>query len=314
MRTTFALVAALSVAPFALAAKLGKTPLFTEGLRTPLIKFETIARPKSIAIDSSVPSKCEKYAKDHCDLSQIEAREVWYDDCDQSWTLCRCPDANMSFDQMVDRFATLPVGIRSYVGAAIAVKKDKGCVAYTHNGEFIRFIGDCGVTVFLHEAGHTLDKSMSKSDAWHDAVANSTCVPDSYANASYAEDWTQSNVLYTYTKQFGKLPKDTTCMKPQMDLLVNDERINEAQDAKKCLPDRRPFKAETNTKDPGNKPPPAPEPEKPEPAPEPEPAEPKPEEPKPPKGCKSAKFRRLRRAAKDALRAAAEWVSIGYSE
>ncbi|EJD39252.1 hypothetical protein AURDEDRAFT_146643 [Auricularia subglabra TFB-10046 SS5] len=309
MRSTFAVLTA--VATVALADNLGKDSLFTEGLHDPLIKFEDISRPKSTGIPSSVPSQCKKYAKDHCDPEKLEARQVWYEDCDESWTLCRCPDANMSLDEMQDRFATVPVGIRSYVGAALATHAD-GCSAVCYNGEFVRFHGDCGVTVFLHESGHALDKGMSGSDEWHKAVADSTCVPDGYANVAYPEDWTQANVLYTYTKHFGDLPKDPKCMQPQMDLLKNSDRINEAQDAKKCL-DKRPFKVEDNELAP------KPEPE-PEPAPEPEPVteEPKPEPTKP--ACKSAKFAhlaRLRRAAKraaEAARAAAEWVSIPYSE
>ena len=71
-----------------------------------------------------------------CDVANIQAREVFYEgpspvavmmlvsglharstladrrpaDCGQSWTLCRCPDANMSLDQMQERFGQVPVG------------------------------------------------------------------------------------------------------------------------------------------------------------------------------------------------------------
>lgn len=54
-------------------------------------------------------------------------------------------------------------------------------------------------SVFLHESGHSVDKGMSNSAAFKNAVAADTCVPDDYSNASYAEDWTQNNVCLTYT-------------------------------------------------------------------------------------------------------------------
>lgn len=167
---------------------------------------------------------------------------------------------------------------------------------------------------------------MSGSDEWHNAVSASSCVPDGYANVAYPEDWTQMNVLYTYTKQFGPLPKDPACLQPQMDLLVNDARINEAQDTKTCLADKRPFTvcvltrvpfyltltrarlySEDNTMRPAPEPTPTPTPE---PVPEPTPTEAPAPPPTEPSKCNSAKFRRLRRAVK----AAAKWayVSIPY--
>lgn len=145
MLSRIALVA-LSTITFVLADDLGKGPLFSEGLHDPLIAFEDIHRPQSNGIPSSIPSKCLEHAQDQgCDVNALEAREVTYDDCGQTWTLCRCGDANMSLDQMQDRFGTIPVGIRSYVGAALATQAD-GCSAANYNGEFIRFHGDCGVT------------------------------------------------------------------------------------------------------------------------------------------------------------------------
>ncbi|KZV93220.1 hypothetical protein EXIGLDRAFT_835860 [Exidia glandulosa HHB12029] len=241
------LVAALAAAPA--FADLGKSSLFPDGLHDPLIAFDTIKTPSSTNRPSSVPDVCKQYATGpaygydgdvQCDVANIEAREVFYEDCEQSWTICRCPDANMNLDQLEERFGQVPPGIRSYVGAILATSAG-GCSAVTLDGTFVRYHGDCQMTVFLHESGHAFDSGFSSTQGWNDAISASSCVPDGYANTNPVEDWTQVNVLYTYTKQFGPLPADPSCLQPQLDQLANDQRINEAQDTKTCLPDKRPF-------------------------------------------------------------------------
>jgi hypothetical protein len=305
------LAAALAAAPALVRAELGKMTASSDGLHDPLIAFDTI---KSSAVinqrPSSVPDVCKQYGVGKaygmegdiaCDVANMEAREVFYEDCSQSWTICRCPDANMDLDTLQNRFGQVPVGIRSYTGAILATQAG-GCSAVTFDGNFIRFHGDCGMTVFLHEAGHALDDGASGSNEFKGAIAADGCVPDGYANSNEVEDWTQVDVIYTYTKQFGPSPIDTSCMQNQLNWFSNDQRINEAQDAKTCLADKRPFNT-TNTQAPP-----------PEPAPEPEP----PVEAPPPvqtggSNCKrkrsnSAKFAALKRTANSALKVVTAYV------
>ncbi|KAH7105496.1 hypothetical protein BKA62DRAFT_766859 [Auriculariales sp. MPI-PUGE-AT-0066] len=336
--------AALLAAPALVSADLGKGTAFPDGLHDPLVAFDTIKSTGRTNRASSVPQICKDYAAGEifgqegniaCDVGNIEAREVFYDDCEQSWTLCRCPDANLSLDQMEERFGQVPVGIRSYVGAVLATNAG-GCSAVCFNGNFIRFHGDCPMTVFLHESGHALDQGMSGSDGFKGAISQDTCVPDGYANSNEAEDFTQVNVLYTYTKQFGPIPGDISCMQNQFNALANDERINQAQDTKTCLADKRPFTTPNENAppaDPSTDPAPAdpapadpapadPAPQDPAPAdppvsapgpvsPQPEDPTTPPVDPTPPKNCNSAKFRfrnKVKRAAKNAYRVATKFV------
>ena len=69
------------------------------------------------------------------------------------------------------RFGTVPPGVRSYVGSALAVKADTPSAG--SNSDFITFNGECSNAVFVHESGHSLDQGTSEGDAWHHAVSQS---------------------------------------------------------------------------------------------------------------------------------------------
>ncbi|EJD34766.1 hypothetical protein AURDEDRAFT_188943 [Auricularia subglabra TFB-10046 SS5] len=237
-------LAALVLSIHAASADLGKAVLFANGLKEPLRKLDDITRvattktgPKNLDTNSI----CKTLARQAgCTDDQVTGKEVWYADCDKPWALCRCSDANMSFDTMERRWAKVPVGLRSYGGTLLAVKRDSGCVAYTFGGEYIRFHGDCGSSVFIHEVSHTVDKGFSSTAAFKDGVAKSSCVPDSYANTNYVEDFAQLNVCLTWALRFGVLSdaagKDAACMAPQYNLLKSDARIKAAQSATQCIP------------------------------------------------------------------------------
>jgi len=111
----------------------------------------------------------------------------------------------------------------------------------THRHPCIAFNGDCSRTVFLHEAAHSLDKGTSASKVWHSAVANSTCVPDDYANSSYAEDFAQMEVMYNYRLHKKSFPKKAGCLSRQMDVMKGNARIRDANTRKKCNASKRPF-------------------------------------------------------------------------
>lgn len=302
---------ALVAAPALVVADMGRPVLFSNGLHDPLVAFDTIkSSGVSSTRDSSVPQQCKdfgQYDGSTCDINNFETREVFYEDCDQSWILCRCPDAQMSMDQLQERLGQVPVGIRSYVGVAIATAQDS-CSAVTINGQWIRFQGDCPVSVFLHESGHAIDDNFSAGQPWVDAINNDTCVPDGYANTNPVEDFAQVMVMYTYEKQFGPVPGDRSCLQHQWDLIVPDTRINEAQETKTCVKDKRdtltndkyPTPAETTVAPP---PPPPSTSTSSDPAPTPDPSQ-------MPPTCKSAKFRFARRAMNVARAAANKIKSI----
>ncbi|KAH7105314.1 hypothetical protein BKA62DRAFT_689303 [Auriculariales sp. MPI-PUGE-AT-0066] len=221
-------------------AGLDKDTLFKNGLSDPLADFySSIPKPPSSVQDMPPPQICIDRAGDHCSADKIQAVSVKYNDCDVPWTLCRCDDANMSMDTMVDRFGSLPPGVRSYVGAALAVQADNPSAG--SSGDFITFNGECGVSVFLHEAGHSLDQGTSPSQEWTDALGQSSCVPDDYANSSPAEDFAQVEVVYYYQLKKGSLPADPGCLQPQLNYMNATERVRDANMRDSCSPEKRPF-------------------------------------------------------------------------
>jgi hypothetical protein len=45
----------------------------------------------------------------------MEVYNVFYEDCDRPWVICRHKDAPMSIEKMIDNFGRLPVRLRSLV-------------------------------------------------------------------------------------------------------------------------------------------------------------------------------------------------------
>ena len=50
----------------------------------------------------------------------------------------------------------------------------------------------------MREASKLIDTGMSDTPAFHDAVANSTCTPDTCSAKSYAADWADVNLMIQY--------------------------------------------------------------------------------------------------------------------
>jgi len=103
------------------------------------------------------------------------------------------------------------------------------------------FNGDCVSQVFNHEAAHSLDQGTNGGAAWQTAVAQSSCVPDDYANSSYAEDFAQVEVMYNYLLHKGSFPKDASCLNPQINYMNGTARIRDANVRTSCDPSKRPF-------------------------------------------------------------------------
>jgi len=234
------LAATLLLLSSARGQRLDKTPLFDNGL--PLSDYPdglTFSGAKYTPV--GVPDKCVQEAAglNGCTVDNIEARQVTYGDCqDTPWILCRCPNATMSMNDLTVRFGYVPPGIRSYVGGLLASNNPTASAG--SSGDFIVFNGECVVPVFIHESGHSLDQGTSQSPGWAEAIANSTCVPDTYAQTNVAEDFAQVTVVSTYLAKHGSVPADTSCLQPQL-VAMTDARILNAQNSPTCLADKRPF-------------------------------------------------------------------------
>lgn len=239
MRTGLA-AAILALAACAYAQQLGRPTLFNNGL--PFDDYATgLAQVSTTYRAVGAPDKCvdEAMGNNGCDEADVEAREVTYGDCDTPWILCRCKQSNMTMDDIMMKFGYVPPGIRSYVGGLIAIPAPAAS-AYIAGG-FIVFSSDCVIPVFIHESSHATDQGVSSSQDWIQAVADSGCVPDAYANTNYVEDFAQVSVVYTYLSKHGDVKADPSCLDPQLNVFRNNDRLAQAQNVTSCFTDKRPF-------------------------------------------------------------------------
>lgn len=160
---------------------------------------------------SVLPTNCAAYVGgEECPSSSgMTAMAVTYEDCGDAFTICRCADANMAIDTVVDRLGRVPVGLRRFI-ATVFVLRDDETEAYTNltTGD-IHFFGDCAMDTWIHEVSRThclqftgmltskqathtfdfasLDSVPSNSTAWQQAIAADTCVPDPYSRSNRVE-------------------------------------------------------------------------------------------------------------------------------
>ncbi|RDB25704.1 Conidiation-specific protein 13 [Hypsizygus marmoreus] len=185
--------------------------------------LETV--PTNCAVYNSLESECPTF---------FVASNVTYDDCGDAFTVCRCSDATMSMDVVVDRLGRVPVGLRRYVGTVIVSADDKPH-AYTLTSGDIHMFGDTAVDTWVHEAGHAFDWASgsphSGSPEWQKAIDSDTCVPDTYSTTSAGEDFAQMTVLKVYSLINNTLPEGWTsdCMQNQLDYMNSLALFNKAE-------------------------------------------------------------------------------------
>ncbi|KAF7311816.1 Conidiation-specific protein 13 [Mycena indigotica] len=163
--------------------------------------------------------------------AEMTALSVTLEDCDTPYIICRCADAEMAMDALVDRLARVPVGLRRYAGTVIALAATvPGPSAVTMSGasggaSATFCFGDCTMNVWIHEMTHALDMAdpgsagwQSSAIGWSNALAADTCVPDTYSQTNAIEDFAQVSVLLIYKLLNGGLPPGfyEDCMKHQL--------------------------------------------------------------------------------------------------
>ncbi|KAJ7107049.1 hypothetical protein C8R44DRAFT_805162 [Mycena epipterygia] len=173
---------------------------------------------------STLPGDCTPYVGpgQEC-TTNMTATNVYFEDCGDPFTVCRCADATMSMGTVVDRLGRVPVGLRRYVGVVV-VLEDTEPHAYTLTNGDIHFFGDCAMDTWVHEATHSFDFATpsphSGVPGWAEAIANDSCVPDNYSLTNRVEDFAQMSVIKTYTLLYdGHLPPGfrADCMAHQLD-------------------------------------------------------------------------------------------------
>ena len=138
--------------------------------------------------------------------NDITTFNIKYTDCSDTWVFCRHKNSPMSEIGMIDLFGRLPVRMRSFIRHIIALPGTKSAGS---SGDNIQLNGDCDITVFIHETGHSLDSHgfdssygvpFSTGKVWVDNYNLDSAVTDSYAQSSQQENFAQETVVSLYDK------------------------------------------------------------------------------------------------------------------
>ncbi|KAJ7830407.1 hypothetical protein B0H14DRAFT_3872619 [Mycena olivaceomarginata] len=163
-----------------------------------------------------LPTNCAEYVGGPECLSSMTATAVTYEDCGDAFTVCRRPPGSRA------------VGLRRFVGT-VFVLENNATRAYTNlsTGD-IHLFGDCAMDTWIHEASHTFDFAFfpsfvpSNTTGWQQAIADDSCVPDSYSLRNRVEDFAQMSVLKIYMLLHnGHLPPgfESACLSHQLDFM-----------------------------------------------------------------------------------------------
>ncbi|KAK0199405.1 hypothetical protein DFS33DRAFT_1368039 [Desarmillaria ectypa] len=163
----------------------------------------------SVTTLRALPENCGAYNVPGGECTDgMTATNVTFDDCGDPWTVCRCSNANMTMDTVVDQLGRVPVGLRRYV-ATVVVLGDTSTHAYTLTNGDIHLFGDSaietglhevrtrvssfcyGITEYVEQSMHSFDfasgTSVSSSSKWLDAIGNDSCAPDGYSLTNAVE-------------------------------------------------------------------------------------------------------------------------------
>ncbi|KAJ6543560.1 hypothetical protein DFH09DRAFT_1390735 [Mycena vulgaris] len=173
-----------------------------------------------------LPGSCAPYmgAGKEC-TANMTATNVNFEDCGDPFTVCRCSDATMDMDTVLDRLGRVPVGLRRYMGVVVVLGGTEPH-AYTLTNGDIHLFGDCAMDTWVHEASHSFDFGTadphSGTPDWAQAIADDSCVPDNYSLTNRIEDLAQMVVVKTYALLYdGHLPPGfrADCMAHQLDFM-----------------------------------------------------------------------------------------------
>ncbi|KAJ7082697.1 hypothetical protein B0H15DRAFT_785644 [Mycena belliarum] len=191
--------------------------------------LEVALPPATSALEplATVPIACSVYAGPggECAAGMV-ATAVTYEDCGNTFDVCRCTDANMTMDTVVDRLGRVPVGLRRFLGTVLVLGGKTQAYTNLSTGD-VHFFGQCAMETWIHEAAHALDYAietapLSNSVGWEKATLRDSCVPDNYSLTNQVEDFAQMAVIKTYMLlHSGNLPPgfEAACMENQLAFL-----------------------------------------------------------------------------------------------
>ncbi|KAK3192075.1 hypothetical protein K4F52_001702 [Lecanicillium sp. MT-2017a] len=154
-----------------------------------------------------IPKDCKAIAEGSgFSANDITPFNIHYDDCGDAWVFCRHKDSPLSKIDMIDIFGRLPVRMRQFIRHIVALPGTKSAGS---SGDNIQMNGPIGITVYVHEIGHSLDSHafdakygapFSNSKVWIDNYNMDSAVTDSYAQSSQQENFAQETVVSLFDK------------------------------------------------------------------------------------------------------------------
>ncbi|KAI5791787.1 hypothetical protein DFH27DRAFT_199773 [Peziza echinospora] len=133
------------------------------------------------------PAECVSEAKGKCDMSDMKAFKVTYDDCSEPWIFCHCQKAEVDLDHTIDIFSRVPVKARSYVKNVMLWPANQKAAAYAWSNNIGVHYPQINLFIMLHEVGHIIERGLSKSEEYKKALEGDTCVLTPYSQSSYGE-------------------------------------------------------------------------------------------------------------------------------
>lgn len=186
--------------------------------------------PDVIPVDCHREALIEKGDGDtspRCNVPDMEVFSVKYDDCAEPWVFCRCPDAPVTKENMMNQFGRLPPNLRAPIRHVMAFGGSGWAYQFAYD---LVLLGDVpNLTVMTHEAAHGFDSDHSTRQEFLDAMNNDSCWADGYArnNGEATGDdfgpwevWAQTLVMRRYQNSVGELPKDASCMQNQLNVVA----------------------------------------------------------------------------------------------
>ncbi|KAJ7471084.1 hypothetical protein FB451DRAFT_1399830 [Mycena latifolia] len=191
--------------------------------------LETALPPASSSLVplGALPTACAPYEGpgNEC-TTGMAATAVTFEDCGAAFTVCRCADAVMTMNTVVDRLGRVPVGLRRFLGTVLVLGGQTHAYTNLTTGD-VHLFGDCAMDTWVHETAHAFDYAVptaphSNSVGWEKATLQDSCVPDDYALTNQVEDFAQMTVIKTYMLlHSGNLPPgfQSACMQNQLRFL-----------------------------------------------------------------------------------------------
>ncbi|KAH8680729.1 hypothetical protein BX600DRAFT_504484 [Xylariales sp. PMI_506] len=166
----------------------------------------------------NLPKWCIDQANEYnLPLYNVEAKDVYFDDCEEPWAICRYSNATESWDTIQTRFGRVPVGMRQFLANVLILPEGlaKTVSAYTNSQKLSQTYGAgyFKTGVMLHEFSHILDlialqaplgipagTPYSSTKYFLDAFNNDSAVPTDYSRTTLQELFADTGRWGTFGK------------------------------------------------------------------------------------------------------------------